>query len=142
MGAALPRDILLDDESQKRLVRERRGLQRVTRSCFSVLSCGQPPHFLVDDGEELLDGGGVSPRQRGERFGDVVRVRQTRVRLIRISERTSSDLDHCDRDWLVLVATNFGVSQKRTQENRGRGRSGKAKRPRVHNGMYDRRHID
>jgi hypothetical protein len=60
MGPVLPRDVLLDDEAQKRFMSQGSRLQRVAGPFLPEIGGGQPSHFVVYDGKQSLEGRRVS----------------------------------------------------------------------------------
>ena len=69
MGAVLPGDLPLVEETQVRLVRKGGGLKRVPRAFAPDVSGGQASHFVVDEREERVERPRISlsPAKKGLR---------------------------------------------------------------------------
>lgn len=70
VGAVVPADPAQVDQPKERLVDERRGLQCVVVAFAAHLRTGEPPQFLVDERDQVVQGGAISAAPGKQQFGD------------------------------------------------------------------------
>jgi len=73
VAAILPLDASLVDETQIRLVHQRRRLQRVIGPLAAKMGAGQPAQLVIDEREKLFLDGRVAAAPLGEQRGYVWR---------------------------------------------------------------------
>lgn len=79
VGAAGEIGVALVDELHVGLVDEGGGLEGVIAGFAGHLAAGDEAHFVVDEGEEAVEGGGIAEAPGVEKFGDFVRAGHRRI---------------------------------------------------------------